>query len=419
MRLFKSNKSQGSIQNIAAGKSPRHSPIESPLQSPAFPPPQSAAYGPGGSHYDESALPSDSQRVHSSDELVYFPSRGQSLSTANHPSQGRPVVNVIPDHFDEKHRLPVNANSITNQEEPRPKKTSKRNFFSLHSSKENTSLAPNPASNFKRSLSTRNQVQGQENQEGSISAQYSGEGYSSDTYEETEYPVERRPSQGNVEPDEQYYRQANFESPQSQTSSQYSNPGQDEGSYQNPPPVYYRPQPPYPASSSNQYLPYNPPSDRRSLDSYDPCHTIRPPSQQSFGPPSPISSLQVGESRPVPGPGRPSTQPGQASHLQPQAGMARSESNNPSLRQQIVQQHQQGQEQGHGQYGMPQGPRQMQHQSSSMTEHGRSTPPPKSREDINTQDYATLVQRHEELLQKHEELRMPLPLSPYPQTLLT
>ena len=410
MRLFKSNKSQGSLQNISAGKSPLHSPIESPLQSPAFPPPQSAAYGPGGAHYDESADPPDSQRVHSSDELAYFQSRGQSQNTANHASQGRPTVNVIPDHFDENHLFSLNATSATNQEEPRQRKHSKRSLFGLHSSKENTSLSPNPTLNFGRSISTTKNSQGQESQEASISqlapAQYSGEGYSSDTYEEAERPVEPRPSQGNAEPDEQYYRQQNFDSPQSQTSSHHSPHGQDEGPYQNPQQTYYRPQPPPPASSSNQYLPYNPQPDRPSLDSYDPYHNIRPPSQLSLGPPSPISSIQQsGESRLPAVQGRQSNQPGQASPFQLQAGMARGESNNPSLRQQMVQQHQQRQEQGHGQYGMPQGPRQLQHQSSSMTEHGRSTPPPsKSREDISTQDYATL-------LQKHEELRMTLCLS--------
>lgn len=71
----------------------------------------------------------------------------------------------------------------------------------------------------------------------------------------------------------------------------------------------------------------------------------------------------------------------------------------------MAQQHQ-GSDQGHGQYGMPQGSRQLQQHSSSMTEHGRNTPPPsKSREDFNTPDYATL-------LQKHEELRMSFASSP-------
>jgi hypothetical protein len=408
MPLFKSNKSQGSLQNISAGKSPLHSPIESPLQSPSFPPPQSAAYGLGGAQHDQRADPSDSQRIYSSDEsqpnLAHSQSRVQSQNTASHGYQGRPIVNVIPDNFDENHLLPLTASSATQQEEHRHKKHSKRSFLGLHSSKDNTSSSTNPAFTLGRSLSTRKKGQGQESQEGSSTsqltpAQYSGEGYHRDTFEEAESSNEYIPSQvNNTEPDEHFYRQQNLDSPQSQTSSHYSTHGQEEDQHRNPQPTYYRPQPPRPSSSSNQYLPYNPQSDRPSLDIYDPYATIRPPSQQSLGPPSPITSLQQsGESRPSTVQGRQPNQPGQAAHLQLQAGMARGESNNPSLRQQISQPHQ-GSDQGHGQYGMPQGSRQLQQHSSSMTEHGRNTPPPsKSREDFNSQEYATLVQKHEEL----------------------
>ncbi len=403
MRLFKSNKSQGSLQNISAGRSPLHSPIDSPLQSPAFPPPQSAAYGPGGAQYDESVDVSDSQRYYSSDEQqtypAHFASRGQSQDIPSHGYQGRPTVNIIPDQFDENRPVPSGALSAT-QQERRQQKHSKKSLFGLHSSKDNTSHPPPPVPTLGRRLSTRKRGPGPESQEGSIPqstpAQYSGEGHSSDTHAEKESSNEYIPSQTHTEPDEQYYRQQNhFDSPQIQTSSHYSSQYQDEESHQNPQQTYNRPHPPRPSETSNPYVAYNPQLDRPSLDIYDPYRTIRPPSQQSLGPPSPITSVQQSnESRPSATPARLSNQSSLPSHLQPQTGMARGQDSNPSMRQQPAQQYQQGAEQGHGQYGIPPGARQAQQHS----EHGRNTPPPnKNREEFSSQDYTLLLQKHEEL----------------------
>jgi hypothetical protein len=397
MRLFKSNKSQGSLHNISAGKSPLHSPIDSPLQSPAFPPPQSAAYGPGGARYDESTDPSDAQRNYSSDEQQpHFDrsaSRAQNQNIPSHGYQGRPIVNVTPDQVDENRPGPLTTVSVTDQEERCQKKLNKRSLFGLHSSKDNTSQTPAPTLPLGNNLPTRKKLAGSESPGGPPSqltpAQYSGEGYSSDTQEGFTASKEYH-----TEADEQYYHQPNqFDSPQSQTSSRYSSHYQDEESYQDPQPTSHKPYPPRPSNTSNSYLPYNPQLDRSSLDIHDPYRTIRPPSQQSLGPPSPIVPLQQSnESRPSTVQTRPPNQSSQSSHLQPQAGMARGEASNPSMRQQLAQQHQQGGEQSHGQYGAPQEARQFKH-----SDHGRSTPPNRNREEYNTQDYTTLLQKHEEL----------------------
>jgi hypothetical protein len=404
MRLFKSNKSQGSLQNISVGRSPLHSPIDSPLQSPAFPPPPSAAYGPGTAQYDESADTPDSQRYHSLDEpqarLGHFPSRAQSQNTQSPGYQGRPPVNFTPDQSDENRPLLLTAASAANQEERRPKKHIK-SLFGLHSPKEHNPNPKVPTPTLGRSLSSRKKVPGLEGREGLISqstpTQYPGEGYSSDTYEETESSNEYIPSQVTPEPDEQYYRQQNhFDSPQSHTSSHHSSHYQEEESQYSSQQTYRRTHPSRPPKSPSPYLPYNPQQDRPGLDICDPQPTIRPPSQQSLGPPSPIlAAQQASEPRPSTIQVRTLNQPSQSSYLLSQAGMARGESNNSSIR---MAQHPQGGEQGHGQSGGSQGPRQMQQHSSSMTDHRGSTPASsRNREEFNAQDYTALLQEHEKL----------------------
>ncbi len=416
MRLFRSNKSQGSL-NISAGRSPLHSPIDSPLQSPAFPPPQSAAHGPGpgGFQYDESADSSDAQRYHSSDEqqlqqsppAQFLSSTNRDQDTEGHGHPGRPTVNVIPDPAGENSPIPSITTSPTNHEE-RQKKPGRRNLFSLHSSKENSSQSHLSSLSLGRSLSTKKKITKQQSQEGlipqSTAAQYSGEGYSGDTHEENESSNDYTFSQAQIDSDEQHNRQQNqFDSPQSQSSSHYSSHYQAEDSHPNPQQNFQKAYQLHPSNTSNSYLPYNPQADRSSLDIHDPYRTIRPPSQQSLGPPSPIVSVQQStESRSPVIQGRQISHPIQSLHLQPEATMARGDGSNPSMRQQLAQQHQQGPESGHGQHSTSQGSRQLQQHSSSMTDHGRNTPPPtRSREDFSAQDYAAL-------LQKHEELRMTL-----------
>ena len=404
MPLFKSTKPQGSL-NISAGRSPLPSPVDSPLQSPAFPPSQSAAYSPGGVQYDESTDPSDSQRYYSSDGQQPHPARFASCPQGqirpSHNYQGRPVVNVAPGQLAGNSQAPLTAISTTNQEEPRQKRLTKRSLFGLHSSKENISNPPPSVLTLGRSTSAQElpaqELPAQESQGGTIlqsaRTQYPGEGFSSDTHEGKESPNEHIPSQGHTELDEQYYGPQNhLDSPQSHTSSHCSGHCPEEASHHNQQQTAHKPYQLFPSNVSNPYLPYNPQLDRPSLENFDPYQINRPPSQQSLGPPSPILALpQANESRPLASQVRQKSQ-------SPETVMARGEGSDASMRQQMAQQHQQGGEQGYGQYSAPQGSRLFKQHSSTMAEHGRSTPPPtRSREDFNTQDYSALLQRHEEL----------------------
>ncbi|KAF7513949.1 hypothetical protein GJ744_006563 [Endocarpon pusillum] len=421
MRLFRSNKSPGSL-NISAGRSPLQSPVDTPLQSPAFPPPQSATPGPGPGdlQYDESADPSDAQRFYSSDEqpaqsAQFASSTSRDQNNAGHGYSGRPTVNVIPDPASENSLIPSITTSPTNHEERNQKKANKKNLFSLHSSKGNSSQSYSPSSTLGRSLSTKEKITRPQSQEGLIpqltTVQYSGEGYSSDTHEENETSNEYTHSQAQADSDEQYnHQQHQFDSPQSQSSSHYSSHYQAEDSHSNSQQNFQKPyqlRPSHTTNTSNSYLPYNPQANRSNQDIHDPYRAIRPPSQQSLGPPSPILSVQQStEFRSPVIQGRQVTQSNQSSHLQPEAIMARGDGSSASMRQQLAQQHQQGAESGHAQHGTSQGSRQLQQHSSSMTDHGRNTPPPtRSREEFSVQDYTALLQKHEELQAKYSKVK--------------
>lgn len=406
--LFRSKKSQGSLQNISAGRSPLHSPIDSPLQSPAFPAPQSATYGPG--QHTESANSSDPQHYQSSDDsqphTAQSASRVSSQSTLTQGYPGQPTVNIVSGQSDENHPVPLTAESATNQDDRRQKRLTTRSLFNLYLSKDSSSYSSPQSPKLGRSVSTRKKVPLLESWERllppSTPTYSSGEGRSGDTCEETEASKGGRPSQINTVPDEQYHRQQDqFDSPESQTSAHSVNhyPDQEAQPHPQGPYHYHGRHPPRPLDTSSPYLPYNPQADRSSLEIHDPYRTLRPPSQHSLGPPSPVKSIQQpNDSGPSPHQARQTDQASQSSHLQSQAGMARGEGSNDAMRQQMAPQQQLGGEQSHGQYGSHQGNRLLQQQHSSMTDHGRSTPPPaKSREEISNLDVATLQQKLYEL----------------------
>ena len=138
--------------------------------------------------------------------------------------------------------------------------------------------------------------------------------------------------------------------------------------------------------------------------SFDP-RQIRPPSQLSLlGPPSP--DTQSVDSRPSS-----ATNPSNQSRFSVQSAaavgpqlqqqqqqhilMARGDPPSNGLRDQMNQQRDpRMQDPGHGQYNGQQDPRT---RVSQHAEQGRSTPPPRSREDISNMDFQTLAQKHEEL----------------------
>ncbi|KIV82785.1 hypothetical protein PV11_04864 [Exophiala sideris] len=162
-----------------------------------------------------------------------------------------------------------------------------------------------------------------------------------------------------------------------------------------------------------QYHPYHQTESSNTSDQWEhPRHGnlesdqyrhLGPPSQTSLGPPSPSAnpahSQFFQDSRPsTAATNRYSVQSGVQG--QPPTGMAGGDPRNGSLRQQMSQRDNRAEE--HNQY-QNQDPRVRMSQQSS--EQGRSTPPPRSREDISQLDYNQLLQRHEELQAKYSKVK--------------
>jgi hypothetical protein len=189
---------------------------------------------------------------------------------------------------------------------------------------------------------------------------------------------------------------------------------------QQPTPVHpqYQAFPP-PPNHSSQYAPYQvPPNLQPKSNPQSELSRFRPPSQQSLGPPSPLSqqtsfeinrqsqdyrnSLQNFQPPPTPqsqGPMAPSSQNAQlrgmnVNQQNPQAPPIRSDSM---------------QEQGHnhgGQYreGPPQSAN--RHLSQNPPDQGRASPQPlKSRGDSSDVDMGSLLQKHDDLSKSRREIR--------------
>ena len=204
-------------------------------------------------------------------------------------------------------------------------------------------------------------------------------------------------------PPPQQLQPPHYDSPTSQYSQrspedvQY--PQQPSQHHYPPPPEKYQPyQQVESANNSDHYLPYQQvPSHSRPAGVIlaEQQQALRPPSQSSLGPPSPI--VQPTDSRPSTAQtSRYSTQSvGQPAIQHPQ--MARGEPPNGSSRQQM-------QRDPREEHLYQQDPRirMSQHQA----DHGRSTPPPRSnREDPRDLDYSQLLQKHEELQAKYSKVK--------------
>ncbi len=161
---------------------------------------------------------------------------------------------------------------------------------------------------------------------------------------------------------------------------------------------YHQPEHP---NTSDQYLPYQG-QGRPSGIILDQHQALRPPSQSSLGPPSPLLPAHQQDSRPSTaatsrysaqsvGPAQ-QQQPQQQPH-QPQQQMARGDPPNGGMRQQM--------RDPRDDHGYQQDPR--ARMSQQMGEQGRNTPPPRSRDDHG--DYNTLLQKHEELQAKYSKVK--------------
>lgn len=157
------------------------------------------------------------------------------------------------------------------------------------------------------------------------------------------------------------------------------------------------------ANVSEHYLPYQGQPTRPVQPTSDQYAQLRPPSQASLGPPSPVKHPLSVDTRALPGtvPNRLSTQitaPGPPP--QPPQHMARDrEGATGSVRQQREPRNEELP------YQSQQDPRVRMSQQVSA-DQGRSTPPPpRSRDDINQLDYHQLLQRHEELQAKYSKVK--------------
>jgi hypothetical protein len=163
------------------------------------------------------------------------------------------------------------------------------------------------------------------------------------------------------------------------------------------------------ANTSEHYLPYPGQTHlpRAGTIDTDQYRHLRPPSQASLGPPSPTANVPhtqtLLDSRPsTSATSRYSVQLGPQGQQQQQPAMAGGEARNGSLRQQLSQRDARTDDHNQ-QYQSSQDPRARMSQQGS--EHGRSTPPPRSREDISQLDYHQLLQRHEELQAKYSKVK--------------
>lgn len=201
-----------------------------------------------------------------------------------------------------------------------------------------------------------------------------------------------------------------YDSPQSQNTHQSVDYVEDAPSFSPQQETYQAYHTSPSANNSEQYLPYQgqtPAGNEVGTGLYS---HLRPPSQASLGPPSPIINAGQVDSRPSTG--ATNTNRFSAQSATPQASQQQAmgrdrdrdrEPGNGSLRQQLSQRDPRADEHAQYQAQSQQDPR--VRMSQQVSDQGRSTPPPRSREEINNLDYHQLLQRHEELQAKYSKVK--------------
>ncbi|KAJ9616338.1 hypothetical protein H2200_000056 [Cladophialophora chaetospira] len=255
--------------------------------------------------------------------------------------------------------------------------------------------------------------------------QASRESYSTQTSPQSQYPprqsayytappteaVDPRASQAVDQTTyEQYQRnQAQFDSPQSQYTHQSVDYAEDAPSFSPQHEQYQAYHQTDSANTSEHYLPYQPQSSRPSNVDSDPYGHLRPPSQASLGPPSPINTpshphLSSLDSRPsTAATNRYSSQSAPQVQQPVQPAMARGDNSNGSIRQQLSQREPRADEQGYS--SQTQGDPRVRMSQQQTSEQGRNTPPPRTREDVTQLDFQQLLARHEELQAKYSKVK--------------
>lgn len=485
-QFFLKNRSQGSLLNNIHDLNERKPPIDSPLHSPVYSP-HSASASPSlqdngeDYHLGRHDRPEQSQQPY----LATPPTRSHSQRTAQPPNHiHHPSVNVVT-HSQGGFGVDDNPDSYYFQQPPiptEPKDDRRRRFFGLRNPKEptiNNSGGNNPSRPPGRHTSVRRKPQPQLSAEAtnhptqqhystSIAAPASEqerEGGSDrihphpQTIEAAPPPIpekdpQRPPQLQNLQPQAQQPQQkqqheifiSGVSIPQDPISNTTLNRPQLErqisaGSSAFEDPVRSTQQPYRPQSDlQHQQPPVYLPSPS-SIISTSPNHSVpprgahetlqqnysdisRPPSQQSFGPPSPLQQTRAVNHYPyiqaptsaypsgsmAPPPSQQQSQ-GRNSHdpppLRQPVGISREGSAYQSYSQNTQEAHQGSGAPPHYRSQVEANPhRAPPQQSQSNADHGqiqgRSTPPPsRSRDDLAGLDPAQLLTRHDELRKHH------------------
>ncbi|KAK5091645.1 hypothetical protein LTR05_001830 [Lithohypha guttulata] len=160
---------------------------------------------------------------------------------------------------------------------------------------------------------------------------------------------------------------------------------------------------------------------------FEPDQSLRPPSQSSLGPPSPLGApSQLASRQPTSNPPRYSVQAAQTYQAAQQAANQQTQSQQVQAQTPHQSQQTHGDNQSLQERGMPNRDRDRQQRDSRMEEQdlryqvqdprarmstatandqGRSTPPPRGRDDAQTLDHQTLLQRYEELQAKYSKVK--------------
>lgn len=479
--LFKSNRSQTSLQHT--------SPTDTPLQSPAFPPP--ALGFPTNYGVQQDLQRPDAARFYQST----LPSRSQSQRAPSSTYTGQPTIHLVrpphssaePSPFEEEdphsfYTTPVPINTKAEQE---PKR-SKRSFFGInHSSKETSPTnVQQPSKSLGRSVSVRRKTPAhlapedhQYNQHQWAADQNANPRLTPSSHEEeggarldrflqeTAKPITTTPANGPLRspifppspPQSQppmrgpsqrvntdstarqsFQRKEDYESPQRETGQAQPPPFQRDSAQPSAQQSQYPTFPPPPQTVSNTYHPVQSQrpeiKSQHSFQQAQENQRMRPPSQQSYEPPSPSTSYRAYEPQADPPPSRVSTQQVPPSQYtqgsmapppgQPQQARRSSDVNlnhAPSGPPQGGA-HPPGYGQVHGQnpppsistgqYSGPPPPSNQQggnyrgppasQAQQNLGEQGRNTPPPgKTRDDAVGLDIPQLLARHDELRKLH------------------
>jgi hypothetical protein len=438
--FFKSNKSQSSIDryNPSREGSPTHS-EPSANNAAAYPPPAQTApltqrypvAPPPASQYDGTPDSPEQRRYHEAAQEQTHPadnlSRSQSHRVASagdapYNSPGRPSVHIIgpsspttalPFYEDQRYPPPPQSQLQPAQPEKERRKSKRNILFSLHSSSKEPKEPNSPTSGQSRGPGRTGSFLRKTQQSLTISGPYPQASPGNPAHQEQnqEGLYQSQDSLTDSEdrtPNERFYQgHGPFDQPQSQPGVSAEAQRQGEQRYSQQPQQQYQGGPErHSEESIDIYHTYQQHRPQEGLEqdpaAFDP-RQIRPPSQLSLlGPPSP--GTQSADSRPssatnLSHQSRFSTQSAAATgplspQQQQQIAMARGDPPPNGLRDQMSQQRDPRLDPGNPQYGGSQDPRS---RVSQHADQGRSTPPPRNREDIGNMDFQTLLQRHEEL----------------------